>query len=869
MSESVENTDLTASDTGDADSSYQLPEEYDGNAIEEAMNGNDDEEDVDVAAILNPDGGGPAADSSDSDSGDDDDPDDEIVEPCWSQGCLQTCKPPWDTLYAAYRWYRVNWLNRRDKARELKAINRDLRRQVGRQAEAIASLERGSRRKTETTWHHTYAIFINNGPGPLCPPGIQTWEDLYKLASRETNMSSHPNKTHPDLRLRPPTGIEEASENQELDSGSQSQSHQPEVFPFEQLDVSLQIKIFRMVLVYKGQVIHAISRLDPYYAPQQVTLNCMGNTSLLHRFHVGRSRRVQDIEILWLGSQEVTYQPNLRGKFRSRRTVPLTWLGEASRLKTIVIHVQESSPKVMRRRHEPRAIIRYMKDKTEEQPNFRLYRSLRTLQGLDYVHMLRGMEFVSFLDYDKWIENRVKAPVRDFAFVMDVNNAVRGPKSDDDRRRSRFCNLAPLIRNWQPVEEDRNALQQAIKRRVPNGEPLTPPETDESTTEDSDSGSDSGSDDSDDGSGSSSGGDLGEGASGGSFEGGSSGNDPDNESSSGFNDSDNRGLPSPSSSGGSGGGSLEGLGEGGASGTDLGGNSGDGSNNLDDEGLSGTSSSAIPSGANPGSREVAEIGSDHNTEEGEDDAASHNGSDMAIQYHFDDNDRRFPSQSREGTPLNDHPIIDLTRDDEESDSEEEASAQEADNRNALPDTIDSKPVVPTQTDHIPPHERISSSPDIENQEQNQVPGSRAPNPEGSLFCTSPRGREYAEEVASMSTVFPQQAWLSGISGSPMNRPTSTPIREMREESSLFVGTPFSQLRLTPSVAGSRPGTRAPTVGTDSSRPNTRAPTSGSDRPPHVIDLTVESVIRKRSWDRPGDGDPSMGSDASSSKRLRF
>ncbi|KAH8735086.1 hypothetical protein BGZ61DRAFT_443683 [Ilyonectria robusta] len=45
-----------------------------------------------------------------------------------------------------------------------------------------------------------------------------------------------------------------------------------------------------MVLVFDGQVVHAISRLDPYYQPIVVPLNCRGEISPLHRFYVGKSK---------------------------------------------------------------------------------------------------------------------------------------------------------------------------------------------------------------------------------------------------------------------------------------------------------------------------------------------------------------------------------------------------------------------------------------------------------------------------------------------------------------------------------------------------------------------------------------------------
>ncbi|KAK7428340.1 hypothetical protein QQZ08_005097 [Neonectria magnoliae] len=905
--ENVENVDLTASDTGDADSEFQLPEDHNGNNVQDAIDDDDDGDDgddADIQALVDPDHEAPPSDASDpGDDGSEDGAgsdvgldlnDDDIQEPRWKRRCLQSCKPPWNLLYDKYVQFRTLYLLMRERIASLKAENRDLRAQVGRQAEVIAQLQNRKRQKTEPTWPNLLEKWITHGPGPHCPPGIQTWEDAYKLTCRETNMSSHPNVTHPDLRFRSATDAEEANGMGVGFIRNPEEYQRQGIFPFEQLDFSLQLKILRLVLVHDGEMVHAISRLDPYHEPSQVPRNCAGKISLLHRFHVGTSRisvtfatdpqamlaplsgrfaagikqrlqRIQDIEILWTGSQQLTYQPNIRGKFRSRRTVPLTWLGEASRLKTLIVHVQESSPSYIRRKHEPRGIIRYMRDKTEQQPNFRLFRSLRTLQGLDYINMLRGMETVSFFDYDKWIENKVKAPVRDFTFVMDVNNAVRRPKSDRDLKRSKFRNLALLIPDYRPRAEDRLALEKAIERKVPSGEPLTPPpEPDLSGTEDSQSNSGSDSDHSDDDSGGGSdrpddgglpeagpGGRSAEGSGGADSTGGNTdsssnnSNNSDNSNNSSDNDSDDddsndaaavkmdnpgdRGLPSPSSSRGAGADS--------SAGNDTG-RANDGGSGVND----GNSS------AHDGSSGIVKSDSNDSTEERELGAVSQDGSEMEIRYDFNNNDKRFPSHSSEGTPARNELVIDLTGDNEsESEPEPEASMQQTD---ALPNVIEA---APAQVDNA---QLRKHTPIIQKQEE---PENGAQNPEGSLFCLSPRGAEYAQYLARMDTPFPQHNGLFGIaSSSTANRLISTPIRETREESSMFMsGTPYSQIVRSRSARGSRF--------------NTRAPTSGSDRPADVIDLTTENIQRKRSWDRTSDEESELESesDANSPKRPRF
>ncbi|KAF7531497.1 hypothetical protein G7Z17_g13723 [Cylindrodendrum hubeiense] len=551
--DSVEYTDLTASDIGGGSSELDALDHEDGNAIPDLAYLDEDEEVGDAAAVLNHKCGGPTPDPSDpgddddgtddddssdsdnSDSDDDDDNDDDdddgIEEPDWKVECLVSCKRPYRHLHDVYMNYKELFRNERQRVRELKARHR-LRLRDLRQGHRvhIVNLTRDlarKRKKTQPTYPSIVATWIEGGPERV-PPGI-------------------------NLELRAPNEDEEAAESSEDEDEEEDEDEQDDeelrnlqlgvrsepvelqgVFPFDQLDADLQVKILRMVLVFDGQMVHAISRLDPHYEPETTPRNCDGKMSLLHRFHVGKGK---DIEILWTGSQELSYQPNGRGKYRSRRTVPLTWLGEASRLKNLVVHVQESGPSYMRRKHEPRGIIRYVTDKTEEQPNLRPFRSLRTLQGLDYVHMLRGMEMVSFFDYDQWIEKRAKHPVQDFTFVMDVNNAVRRPKTAANLRLSRFSCLAPLIDNYRPPEADRIAMDKAINRRVAFGAPPSPPPdhhhvpyqpstivVDSSDSEDDDESSDSESDGPDDGSA------PGPGSGGGSGGGGNDGGDDEDES---------------------------------------------------------------------------------------------------------------------------------------------------------------------------------------------------------------------------------------------------------------------------------------------------------------------------------------------------
>ncbi|KAJ4140016.1 hypothetical protein NW768_001368 [Fusarium equiseti] len=151
-----------------------------------------------------------------------------------------------------------------------------------------------------------------------------------------------------------------------------------------------------------------------------------------------------------MGSQNLTWEVGNRGKYTSRRTHDLAGLPEARRLKTISVHIPESSRACMRRKHEPPDMIRYLGRKTKEQPNYRLFRALRTVQGLDYLSCLRGLQGVTFWDYDKWCATEEKVPVRDWTFVQDVNNAVRRDKLPRDEHLSQIRYLAPIMVGCRP-----------------------------------------------------------------------------------------------------------------------------------------------------------------------------------------------------------------------------------------------------------------------------------------------------------------------------------------------------------------------------------------------------------------------------------
>ncbi|KAF9768784.1 hypothetical protein IL306_013880 [Fusarium sp. DS 682] len=209
--------------------------------------------------------------------------------------------------------------------------------------------------------------------------------------------------------------------------------------------------------------------------------------------------------MLWMGSQELTHRLDTRGKYTSLRTYDLAFLTQARRLKSFAIYLPESSKPYMRRKHEPRHIIDFMANETYSQPNYRRFRSLRNLQGADYVYTLRGMREVTLWDWDKWDQHKEIAPVRDWTVVRDVNDVVRREKSVRAAHFSELRYLAPLADGCRPSRNLAQRLEETLNPETPNLGLLSPPPDGEilypqpqaavNQVADSDDDSDDGSDD--------------------------------------------------------------------------------------------------------------------------------------------------------------------------------------------------------------------------------------------------------------------------------------------------------------------------------------------------------------------------------------
>lgn len=131
-----------------------------------------------------------------------------------------------------------------------------------------------------------------------------------------------------------------------------------------------------------------------------------------------RRQRIQHVELMWHGNlmhpgaEQIDLGNGRKWLHKvSKRTKPLVWLTDMRRLRTLVVHIAESDPKRNRRRYEMCGPEDWFKDRmydktkienletfgkmvkrTANQPNFRKFRSMRTVHGMDYLYQLRGMK---------------------------------------------------------------------------------------------------------------------------------------------------------------------------------------------------------------------------------------------------------------------------------------------------------------------------------------------------------------------------------------------------------------------------------------------------------------------------------------------
>lgn len=146
------------------------------------------------------------------------------------------------------------------------------------------------------------------------------------------------------------------------------------------------------------------------------------------------------------------------------RTMPLTWFCETSSLKTLVIHITETSKNYIRRPYEPQASKLYMKGKTAGQPNARMTRVLRCCHGMDYIYRLRGLHWLHVYDLDKTVMTMERHPVRDSSFVIDLERVVTQRKVTSRAPNSSKSKLKRLFPKggWEPVVFDVKLMRQVF-----------------------------------------------------------------------------------------------------------------------------------------------------------------------------------------------------------------------------------------------------------------------------------------------------------------------------------------------------------------------------------------------------------------------
>ncbi|KAL2119849.1 hypothetical protein VTJ04DRAFT_6810 [Mycothermus thermophilus] len=186
---------------------------------------------------------------------------------------------------------------------------------------------------------------------------------------------------------------------------------------------------------------------------------------------IGKARlsRIQHFELLWVGNQYLTFAPENGKTPASKRTYALSWLLELPRLRTLVVHVDETSKQHIRRKNESREVKNLLHNKTADQPNKRMTRSLWNLQGLDYLRQKRGLDAVRFYDFNRAhrAHEDVRKRVKDWSFAKDIERIAHRKKKrtwwEHDALEAVDERL-PVIRldeqRWGPGQEDWTAVKE-------------------------------------------------------------------------------------------------------------------------------------------------------------------------------------------------------------------------------------------------------------------------------------------------------------------------------------------------------------------------------------------------------------------------
>ncbi|KAM3428708.1 hypothetical protein MY4824_008666 [Beauveria thailandica] len=401
--------------------------------------------------------------------------------------CLKICEPPFrDRREAAFR--------RKQRIKRLRA-----------------HLDHARERLKRQTWREELAKHLRG-------QSARGYDSIVKMATWEENSSF--TYLHPGLELREPSKADLTqchAWNEWMGKFHKAMRERPASRPatgpdfISRLPVKILGRILRSLLVFDGKPVHVVSRLDPYHEPDRSLLNPDESVQtdsngadlrLLNRFHIGNASFSLSCEMPpqvllaplsvckqwnYIGGNlfyKVCNAANERVKYISRRTQPLMYLPEAIRLKHIEIYIRESDPFYMRRKHEPRGTIRFLKGHTITQPDFRLFRDMKTIQGGDYIWCLRGLYSMRLYDYDLYIKKGETMGLRNHTFIGQLNEVTTRQKAPEKKRLARFENLAPICA-YLPTSNERSWVEREITIETardedqPEDEPESEPDEDE------------------------------------------------------------------------------------------------------------------------------------------------------------------------------------------------------------------------------------------------------------------------------------------------------------------------------------------------------------------------------------------------------
>ncbi|KAI0400269.1 hypothetical protein F4802DRAFT_502363 [Xylaria palmicola] len=190
---------------------------------------------------------------------------------------------------------------------------------------------------------------------------------------------------------------------------------------------------------------------------------------------IGKARveRLVNVELMWTGALTPR---QTRGV--SLRKQPLAWFMHTSRLRTLAVHINESAKFYMRRRYEMLEPGHYHIDyasedyddneeelhifgmevrRTDCQPNYRKFRAMRTVQGMEFIYELRGMNWVRFYDFNA---ERARQTIRDWSFSQDICNVVRREKTAAMAFKHEIENLPTLsgLEEYDPKDDIRELV---------------------------------------------------------------------------------------------------------------------------------------------------------------------------------------------------------------------------------------------------------------------------------------------------------------------------------------------------------------------------------------------------------------------------